>query len=244
MKDSWLPLRLIILADFALLCGLLAYFLVDFSDVLKIWINAILLTGAIGFALASIFLRPIPGRGGLTSFRSNKIFGVLSVLLVLALFVINPYDLMHLTLNMRWRTYLFVLGWLTLAGLLIIAYIEMLWALAAFQEDRAPDEDPNTHKLRKINMWHYLLFLPALLSLCALFIIVASVFTTYFTFTSYPAYLHSLAAGSVYPFFIVGVLCMGVLLILTAVMYGYYRFIRAEPEGFDLEDDSEEEDED
>ena len=244
MKDSWLPLRLIVLADFALVVALLGYFLVDFTDITKIMINAVLLTGAIGFALVAIFLRPMPGKTGLTSFRSNKVFGVLSVLLVLALFVINPYDFMHLTLNMKWRTYLFVLGWLTLAGLLIIAYIEMLWALAAFQEDRSPDEDPNTHRLRKLNMWHYLLFLPVLLLLCLVFMLVAAVFTTYFTFTSYPAYLHSLAAGSVYPFFIVGTICMGVLLLITALMYGWYRFIRAEPEGFDLDDDSEDEDED
>jgi len=244
MKDAWLPLRLVILADFAGVCALLAYLLVDFSNVLKLWVNAALFAGAICFALASIFLRPMPGRSGLTSFRTNKAFGVVSVLLVLALFVINPYDLMHLTLNMRWRTYLLVLMWLMLAGMLIIGYIEMLWALAAFQEDRAPDEDPNTHRLRKINMWHYLLFLPVLLLLCALFIVVVATFTTYFTFTSYPAYLHSLAAGSVYPFFIVGMLCMGVLLLGVAVQYGWYRFLRTEPDGFDIESEEEDEDED
>jgi hypothetical protein len=61
---------------------------------------------------------------------------------------------------------------------------------------------------------------------------VVSIFTTFFIFTSYPAFIHSLTAGSVYPFFIIGMICLGVLLLALAGLYGWYRFLRTEPEGF------------
>ena len=119
---------------------------------------------------------------------------------------------------------------------LILVYLELIWALASFQEEPYPEEGEKAHKLRLINQLHYLTFLPLLIFFAAVFVGIIAVFTTFFVFTSRPAFLNSLASGSVYPFFIIGMIGLGVLCLILGIMFLWYRFMRTESELFKEEE--------
>jgi len=246
LKDSWLPLRMVTLLVFLAMCGIMVYFAWDLKNTFRLWVNAGLLAGALGFGLMGIFLRPSRKEGKRLSYLSNRSFGLVSVGLVIAVIVRNPYDFFALTQDLDWQNYMLILSLILLQAVLIIlilslillqavlilVYLELLWALASFQEEPYPGEEGKAHKLRLINQLHYLLFLPALLFFCGVFIELISVFTTFFVLTSRMAFLRSLSSGSVYPFFIVGMICLAVLVVLLGIMYIWYRFVRTEPELF------------
>jgi len=232
LKDSWLPLRMVTLLVFLAMCGIMVYFAWDLKNTFRLWVNAGLLAGALGFGLMGIFLRPSRKEGKRLSYLSNRSFGLVSVGLVIAVIVRNPYDFFALTQDLDWQNYMLILSLILLQAVLILVYLELLWALASFQEEPYPGEEGKAHKLRLINQLHYLLFLPALLFFCGVFIELISVFTTFFVLTSRMAFLRSLSSGSVYPFFIVGMICLAVLVVLLGIMYIWYRFVRTEPELF------------
>ena len=231
VKDSWLPLRLITLFAFVLVCAIMVFFAWDLTDVVKLYINAGLLAGALAFGLLGIFLRPRK-KGGRLSYLSNRTFGLISVALVIVMIILNPYNFFKLTLDLNWSKYLGIILLIFLQATLILVYLELLWALASFQEEPYPEEGEKAHKLRLINQMHYLIFLPLLMFFCAVFVAVVAILTTFFVFTSRPAFLHSMASGSVYPFFIVGIIALGVMLVLLGIMYLWYRFMKTEPELF------------
>lgn len=230
-NDAWLPLRLITLLVFAGLCTLAGVMVVDLTDTTWLIINTGIMSGAVIFGLLSIFLKPSPKKGRM-SYVSNKTFGVVSVLLVFVLLILNPYNFLQLTIEIKWRTYLFMLALMFLQAVLVIVYIELLWALSSFQEDPYPFEDERANVLRKVNQLHYLLFLPILVFLSTVFVGIIGTFATFFVFTSKPSFLHSLASGSTYPVFIVGMICLAVLLVILGGLYLWYRFIRTDEEAF------------
>jgi hypothetical protein len=231
VKDSWLPLRLLTLLVFVLVCAIMVFFAWDLSDAVKLYVNAGLLAGALAFGLLGIFLRPRKKEGRL-SYLSNRTFGLISVGLVVLMIIINPYNFFRLTLGLNWPKYLGIIFLIFLQATLILVYLELLWALASFQEEPYPDEGDKAHRLRLINQLHYLIFLPLLVFFCAIFVAVVAIFTTFFVFTSRPAFLHSMASGSVYPFFIIGMIALLAMLVLLGMMYLWYRFMKTEPELF------------
>jgi len=236
VKYAWLPMRLITLLVFAGLCTLAGVMVFDPNNLTWFIINIGLISGAVIFGLLSIFLNPSPKKGRM-SYLSNKSFGVVSVLFVFVLLVLNPYNFLQLTIDIKWRTYLTMLALMFLQAILMVVYIELLWALASFQEDPYPFEDKRANTLRKVNQLHYLLFLPILVFLSMVFIGLIGTFSTFFVFTSKPSFLHSLASGSTYPVFIVGMICLSVLLIILGGLYLWYRFIRTDQEAFLEEED-------